>query len=734
MGNLDDSIKTPFIRVYNFEDKLVASSNFNHVGEESPGIDVVSIKYCYDDDDDDECLIRLQANDVDWIDYIGFDREDILTVSWGYIGGPEVSKRTVVIRDIKSNYGINALYTDIKCTDMATYLKLSMSEYTLKASPMDYIKEYCAGTLNINLISSGKTLYKQGAFEKLGQFRNEVKISEFTSQDDTIIPLKPTRPDPLLRDVLIYSEEVQVGDWSVGKNNPVRKYMEKERDINVMNKSPFTVISELMELCPYGPWFVTGRDNNITIHNRDLGSNSYAVYAYRAEPGYLISFQPETKYEAFSKNTISQIGNNPVTKSALFLDSYISILDNLRSSKDIITDRGISDSDKVKELTKWLSVYKGGYQKYKTIKQGFRITASGTTFPVNSFNEKYYEDKSVAKKDVLDLANPIIRGNTNPNNYIDPLSTIVFGYQFVTPITDLSETSTLAENAARKLEMEKEEANILVEGDPLLKNNITITISKVQVQHVGNYYIKKCEHTISNMGYKVSMEGFKVMDSAVIDIYTSDKIYQSNNQTTSSVILGKNTERWRSLVEKYFPITEVENALRIIQLESAGDPTAFRPEELNPGGGNDSGLFQINSKWHPESYIDVDIFDAETNIKAAAKIWKDKGWEEWSTYEKAIVTPVQTNKPEERVLKHEDKYRKEERIFRKWDIIPVITSTITTPLSSLQGQGRTTKQTNNIDIQLDEYFRRYPDTNAQDLVNLYNQGKLKFTEVNTENR
>ena len=94
-------------------------------------------------------------------------------------------------------------------------------------------------------------------------------------------------------------------------------------------------------------------------------------------------------------------------------------------------------------------------------------------------------------------------------------------------------------------------------------------------------------------------------------------------------------EQWRSLVEQYFPSSRVEEALRIIDCESNGDPSAY-----NPYSGA-SGLFQfIPSTWAttagPAGFPGASPFDPEANTGSAAylgNLYEDLGlyfWTPWA--------------------------------------------------------------------------------------------------------
>ncbi len=88
-------------------------------------------------------------------------------------------------------------------------------------------------------------------------------------------------------------------------------------------------------------------------------------------------------------------------------------------------------------------------------------------------------------------------------------------------------------------------------------------------------------------------------------------------------------ERWRGLVQQFFPANRVEEALRIIDCESNGDPDAY-----NPYSGA-SGLFQfLPSTWATTApkagYGGASIFDPEANTASAA--WLANRYEELGQY------------------------------------------------------------------------------------------------------
>ena len=88
-------------------------------------------------------------------------------------------------------------------------------------------------------------------------------------------------------------------------------------------------------------------------------------------------------------------------------------------------------------------------------------------------------------------------------------------------------------------------------------------------------------------------------------------------------------EQWRGLVQQHFPANRVDEALRIIQCESGGDPNA-----LNPYSGA-AGLFQfLPSTWASTApkagYPDASVFDPTANTASAA--WLANRYQELGQY------------------------------------------------------------------------------------------------------
>lgn len=84
--------------------------------------------------------------------------------------------------------------------------------------------------------------------------------------------------------------------------------------------------------------------------------------------------------------------------------------------------------------------------------------------------------------------------------------------------------------------------------------------------------------------------------------------------------LSSPVENWRPLVAKYFPPAEVDNALKVLNCESRGDPNA-------KSGTDDHGLFQIHAGL---ATYGQKIYDPEFNVKLAYNhYFKNRFWQPW---------------------------------------------------------------------------------------------------------
>ncbi len=77
-------------------------------------------------------------------------------------------------------------------------------------------------------------------------------------------------------------------------------------------------------------------------------------------------------------------------------------------------------------------------------------------------------------------------------------------------------------------------------------------------------------------------------------------------------------ERIIEKIRETFP-EDPDRAVAIAKCESGFNPKAVSPT-------NDHGLMQINKTVHT---VEGDIYDVETNLKFARKLYDERGWQPW---------------------------------------------------------------------------------------------------------
>lgn len=520
MAELSDPLKAVFISVYDMVGNQLAGS----VG--GGDLSVVSLRYKYDDEDDDTCIIKFQMSDPKSLDILKIIRGTKLQIIWGYLNNPVSPTTTVVVRDMTSKYGSNVIYTELECTDYLTYLKVARSPDVAEGSVIDFIKAQVYGRYNIVIKDRGNRIYAQTK-RKEGEEYDEllqITVPENWPHFAGNVIFDPLDDHPSkVTETLLVKEDPGIGKWYVDEAHPLREYLEKENRIPTSNRSTYIVIQDLMKICPNGPWFVTGRGSTLFIHNRDLGRIIYKEYRYKDEPGHLIDFTPKTKFENFDKQMISYAGMDPKHRKNFFIDDYRIALKTQRNPKEILEDRKITLEEKAKELKEYTQLRLGGYANFGHREIEGAFFNPGT--PKQLFLPGKFDKPFVLKEPKPLFAVPDHTNVENPDPMIrkdeggfDPAihDKILRAMWYTFPLLTFSEAVNQTNNRQRELAMDKEEAKIILEGDPWVKSELTIRVTNVHSQHEGHYYIKKCEHILTNQGYKTQLDCLKVVPEARI--------------------------------------------------------------------------------------------------------------------------------------------------------------------------------------------------------------------------
>ena len=111
------------------------------------------------------------------------------------------------------------------------------------------------------------------------------------------------------------------------------------------------------------------------------------------------------------------------------------------------------------------------------------------------------------------------------------------------------------------------------------------------------------------------------------DLNEITDIHKVSNQCE----LVEEVQEWIPLIKVYFQAQDEALALTVMYCESRGYANATG---YNTDGSYDQGLFQFNNrteKWLEDDIYnkDLDMYDAETNVKAARWLSFYDGWHHW---------------------------------------------------------------------------------------------------------
>lgn len=516
MGSLEAQLKTVRIVITD-----MISGSILMTSDKGGDISVVSFKYLYDDEDPDECTIKLQTSDPVAFDKIGIGRSSKLQVTWGYISGPMTYSTIVVIRDLQSSYGNKLITTELICSDLLFYANTSRSNDVGEADMVTFLEAQFSKRYNI-VIRDGSTLILQ--LPKIADEKQPARDA-ITNPDLLIYP--NTSGDPyyntdsnFLRGLTYFnkkpSSDIPDDPWGVDEKNEIRDWLLRKRGVVSANRSQMTVLRDIFKECPKGPWYVTGHGETLMIHNRNFIDAPIRVYKYRGENSKLIDFKAKTKYDQFEKNRITHDFYDQEKRKFYFIDAYIDELFSMVTFKEKFNNKSMTEVDFKFWLEKWIDLMKA-YEKWHVTRAVYTIynpqTKERTNIRVaNSpaiWGAAIKEETSA--QDILKHPHPYLRG---PNGFDPNHGVVLSGFIYTRPLQFIDDRSNFVNNEMRKMEMEKEEAKIIVEGDPILQCNMRIQILNVHWQHKGLYYIKKCTHVLTRQGYKTELECIKVISTS----------------------------------------------------------------------------------------------------------------------------------------------------------------------------------------------------------------------------
>lgn len=481
--------------------------------------DIVRFEYSYDEEDDDRCSIVFQFSDVYYPDIQKLQRDKLLIVSWGFINqdGELIlsPQRLIAIRDRKTSYEADKMTLELECTDNLSYLKKRKIDGTRKTDYITWLSEIAQGTFKPTFIINDVEYVTYNNVEAASYDRYTNGVAD-VAVENTAAP--------------IFAE------------------FQTTRIIRGNSKAiPQAIQHELM-FAQGGPWFVDGRDNTLTIHNRDFKQKEKNTYYYNSERGDIIKFRPFTQIE---KNEVKQqrIASIDLESQTMFgmVKDVIRISDlTKRYNDDVLVANQEIDRETIQQyidenLTEDIFksyVLTGGVIQINskeeleawTDEQGnLEAIPKLKLTPRNIINHDTSNSPETIPNTLL--FNTLVDETRFVDQYIEDLPEVEISASDIinSPYTK-AEIQNLLDNDMREREHKKYQADITIIGDPSLTSSTMIRVSGVAKRHAGSYYVVKCTHKLSvDSGYTTTMETIRKPSEVAIKTETYNQ--KLNNGT-----------------------------------------------------------------------------------------------------------------------------------------------------------------------------------------------------------
>lgn len=540
MANKNQTPRTPRVVILD-EDKNKILDKFGVPVEDY----LVGFSYEYIDDEDDECLLQFQAANVFLPDTPKLQSDIGIIVGWGYLDEPEWVYRQVAIRKTRTQYLNDKILLELSCSDHASYLKRvnstsindvqnseneddgdTFQNYLKRIQQENDITIKIETPVDIKADSIRATLRKVPEWEK--QRDKRWKESGFIDQTAEEFLDKKARKEA---EALVRRDSIRdaVRQEQATKDSLISKALEEFDNDTLMQKLPtnlymqnrWNTINEAIERAENGPYFLSGRDKELVIHNRKRLKQEppLAVLEY-GNDGEIISFVPEDKSKY---NDMRSLRSTTVNKKTGEVDT-----------NEVITPKN-NNQESANGLEKTNQVIKTIIQSYK----------KDSTFQV-SF-------------DAIDLISQVSHTSSAPG-FVDPSTGVYRESQenvsvartYVTPfIQTITKGDSeivirnIIENEIKKTQQNNRPAGLKVIGDTKYEDRKNIVVKGFAEIHNDEYYIQRAKHIINANGYIVEMEvlgGIKEARKLVININQTieDVIFDKQGKVSAEDLIGTN--------------------------------------------------------------------------------------------------------------------------------------------------------------------------------------------------
>ena len=451
-------IKSPIVYIFDSS----GSSLIRNTRGIAVGMLVSDFTYVFDEEEDDECNIVFQTDDRYLPDSISLQEDCVIVVRWGYIGLPLSQPRKLCIRDTKTRYKDTGIEFELECTDMVSYLKNEKDKETKAEQFLDYLKNKTKDRFNLHIEVRNETVgFREPAFVETGE-----------------------NGDAFIKSAI--------------DNTSFLQHIRKELIVDQAGKTTWNIIGEELEKAPDGPYMMDGRDDTLTIKNRDFNQAPIRHYKYNFDDPRLLEFIVETDHQNSDKEIAEATYIDPDTGEQAAV-------------------KVIKEGERKEVFSQKLQQIAEGYheENYKNLEdlylkgvvEDFENNMNGPDTPVDmSYSVSHRVDRSTPA--FVEVGQPFISAAVDATNVVETFR--IPGLLMETWFADMEFIKEAILNEIKDKEHKRVIANVTVEGDPLIPVSKTVMMYSVANKHKGVWYIAKTRHRISKgNGYVTEMLWYK---------------------------------------------------------------------------------------------------------------------------------------------------------------------------------------------------------------------------------
>lgn len=446
---------------------------------------VTTFSYMHSEKIEDASRIVIETDDITLVDHPDLQEGKALKVVFGLMGGKFFRAHLVWIWDISSTFNAQGLRLEIIGYCKAAYMRLNSSKDVFNDSSLEDVASKMADAYGMGLVKENLT---EGVTE------------------DALVSSIP------LGGVNVPQYNLDANSVTVARDKTsyvITPYiLKKHKTLPQANKSDAKLLEQTADLEPTDGILVEGRDDKLIIKRRNLYQAPFKAYKYKGEPGYLIDFSPALK----NGNKRKEATSNSVSGWEEDIGEYFQgMVSHSQSGAGLLGDLAqLTTEEKILKDTQ--AGLANPFDQNKTVDGLVAFPYAGT----DAEGKPFYKQQIISKLDstqqtfvritkqgtkasVFDL-------NTGQNSAaIDRAGRItttmlvpVDPKEFIPSTVDgHKDAAGQGVNRQSKKELELEECNATILGDPELRSGRIISILGVGRKYSGNYYIISCDHEIS---------------------------------------------------------------------------------------------------------------------------------------------------------------------------------------------------------------------------------------------